>query len=494
MAINTIEFARITKELVLNNICASKDGENLSILASASHGTGKTQIFKQVAKELEGYVLTVDGSTLKEGEITGLPIPMKYTTPYGEEMKCDFVPHHIIANIKQLERLIFETAKKDGFLNGRLKINDKGETIYKESNSSKFKVITEELDLTGKILAGDQNKFKFGEDLSFEIKKQLIENSEIKPVILFIDEINRADKNAMSELMNILLGKIVNGYKLPWWVATVSAMNPGSQNTSYIVNSMDPAHMDRFIKLIVNANFSNWADYALENNHNKNMVMAISAAEAIFQDKDDSLKDTDPQKPSPRSWSVVSNIMNHFDDIMAMRFFTSDERREASNDFREILNGIVGETTARMFMTNLNNTENNVKPTEIITGETPYIDQAVKTKLLKQKPIHRKIMYNTIADFLMEHVVEYKKLKKNPADKNNYIKGCNIEEQIKEYFKDCVDNSLKIYICQSLTTGMSTKKAKNGGSLYLELAEYFTKDYLEVLKEFKARHAQISNM
>ena len=63
------------------------------------------------------------------------------------------------------------------------------------------------------------------------------------------------------ELMNILLTRSVNGYQFPWWVFFVGAMNPSTLNSVYATNEMDPAQLDRFIKIKVGDNTNEWLKY-----------------------------------------------------------------------------------------------------------------------------------------------------------------------------------------------------------------------------------------
>ena len=160
----------------------------------------------------------------------------------------------------KLEKEYYKIAKEEGFLGGALKLTDEG-MVYTDPKTKKAKVLAKRSQME-RLVDGEINEFKFGEELSAELKIALIESGEIKPFLLFIDELNRTEPQTMKELMNIVLNKNINGYDLPWWVTIVGAVNPSSQNSTYATNEMDDAQKDRFLKIVVDAKLSDWVDYA----------------------------------------------------------------------------------------------------------------------------------------------------------------------------------------------------------------------------------------
>ncbi len=68
---------RIVKRAILANITTDKKDLAITPLVSGKHGVGKSQMIKSIAKDLNGICITIEGGTLKEGEITGLPYQYK---------------------------------------------------------------------------------------------------------------------------------------------------------------------------------------------------------------------------------------------------------------------------------------------------------------------------------------------------------------------------------------------------------------------------------
>lgn len=99
------------------------------------------------------------------------------------------------------------------------------------------------------------------------IEDYLSENPD-GSVLLFMDELNRTSKEVMSELMNIILNREINGYNIPDNVFIVAAMNPSQStdgfvgNSSYGVTEMDAASKNRLVWLYLDVDpkdFLSWA-------------------------------------------------------------------------------------------------------------------------------------------------------------------------------------------------------------------------------------------
>ena len=221
------EAKRLIKRALLANLTTKKQDLAITPLVSGKHGIGKSQMVKSIARDLGGVCITIEGGTLKEGEITGLPY--QYKDENGQ-IRFRFLPYYAVERIQAEEKRLFE-------LSGKAAADE--------------------------TLSGDENRYAQN-DLSPEEKIDAMRNGAVRPVILFIDEINRTENSVYKELMNILLTRSVNGYTFPWWVFFVGAMNPSTQNSVYATNEMDPAQLDRFLKIKVGDNTREWLNYGKE--------------------------------------------------------------------------------------------------------------------------------------------------------------------------------------------------------------------------------------
>lgn len=463
--------ATLTKEIIVINLMSNTDGLSITPMLNGAHGIGKSQIIRQVAKDMNGYCYTVEGGSLKEGEITGLPFAQQNGDGSSE---VRFIKYYAINKIWQLEKYYYELAKTTGFLNGSVKliVDDEGnETLVENGKSQLVKTPVD------KVEAGEDNKYKFGDELSPQTKLQLIESGEIKPVILFVDELNRTEQQTMKELMNIILNKSVNGYDLPWFVSVVSAVNPCSQNSTYATNELDDAQLDRFLKLKVDANLEDWIDYSLEKHVNSDVIEALAIAESIFIHREKGQEDQSEMTPSPRSWEMVANIYTYIHDAVKTKFFNEEERKGVNDDLRILIRGKVGETAARTLLENINRKENNIKPAEILTTKSNKLEPAIVAKFNNQKRLTQKIISENLVNYIANTIGEIEKGKTStdPKKKETYM---NYLSQLKE-FTSLLDTATQILFVKKFL------KLPNGTQLFSKVSKAFSKEILLNINEAK---------
>lgn len=132
------------------------------------------------------------------------------------------------------------------------------------------------------------------------------EISSGKTVLLFIDEINRCEHTVQQELMNLILNREINGYKLPEGVKILAAMNPSSKYGSdfdYQVVDMDAAQENRFVWLFMEPDCNQWIEWAIEAGIEQKVVEFISTfPEYLHKINEDDLRAT------PRSYERISSI------------------------------------------------------------------------------------------------------------------------------------------------------------------------------------------
>lgn len=80
-----------------------------------------------------------------------------------------------------------------------------------------------------------------------------------RPVVLFLDEINRATMEVMQACFQLCLDREMNGYKLHPETRVFAAVNNSAE---YQVNEMDPAFLDRFWVVDLSPSADDFFDYA----------------------------------------------------------------------------------------------------------------------------------------------------------------------------------------------------------------------------------------
>lgn len=450
----------LIKRVYFINVSANS-GTAITLLLSGQHGIGKSQIVREAAKELKGFCFIIDGSTTNEGEVTGLPFAMKDEN--GNSV-LRFIKHYVVNKIANIEKKYYEIATTKGFLDGKVKLvidsTTNKKTLIDNTGREEFKL---EMDTSlDSVASGEDNMYKFGELLPEETKMKLLLSGEIKPAIMFIDELNRTESQTMKELMNIILNKTVNGYDFPWWLNIVSAINPCSQNSAYATREMDPAQLDRFLRIKVSPNFDEWVDHEFEVGGDSEVIQALANSEggAIFCDTDNkTLEDASKILPSPRDWDMVSLIHKSIYKNNDLPYFDDDEKADVDNDFRTLVRGKVGEDAARVFLQSLDNRENLIKPTDILTMKEMTINKAVREKFISSKRITQKVISDSIARYLADNYFELKKKKSSPetADRTAYTCFSN---QLKE-FVNLLDPATQMLFVKKI---IISKASSNDGS------------------------------
>ncbi|MBC8059857.1 MAG: AAA family ATPase [Clostridiaceae bacterium] len=196
-----------------------------------------------------------------------------------------------------------------------------------------------------------------------EIQKVLSKTPE-KTILLFIDEINRCEHSVQQELMNIILNREINGFKILKQVKVVAAMNPSSKydafsHTDYQVIDMDPAQEDRFVWIELESDARAWIAWGMDSegfNIHQDILNFISS----FPDCLHTPFSKEMVKATPRSWERVSNFYKVY----------LKRKNEISNSvFYNVIKGNVGASIAQEFINFLENNKNPIMtPSEIFTG------------------------------------------------------------------------------------------------------------------------------
>lgn len=311
MAIDIQDAKRIVKRILLSNLIVDKS-IYLTPLLSGPHGIGKSTVIHEIAKELHGVAITVDGGQLKEGEITGLPY--QYSDKDGN-VSFRFLPHYSVKRIQEREKRIYLKSHPD-------------------RDSHLFQDI--------------HNPYARN-NLSADEKIKKILSGEITPVIFFLDEINRTERGVYKELRNLLLNRSINGYVFPWWVFFVGARNPSTSSSYYQTMDRDPAQLDRFIKIDVKTNSSSFLNYGQEHNLSPVLLEYIKDNKKNLTSSDDKGEEEVLPSPSPRGYDRLDTIRKSFSKLTP--FFSDKENdiRKINKDFEVICKAKLGKDVGEDF-------------------------------------------------------------------------------------------------------------------------------------------------
>ena len=427
--ININDAKRLIKRVLLSNIVCEKPDLYITPLVSGKHGIGKSAVIKSIADDFGGVCITIDGGTLKEGEITGLPY--QYKDESGN-IKFRFLPYYAVDRIQQEEKRIF-------------KLYNKNSPVLSE-------------------LEGNENAYSIN-NISADDKIKAIQKGSIKPVILFIDEINRTENTVYKELMNILLTRSVNGYKFPWWVMFVGAMNPSTQNSIYATNEMDPAQLDRFLKIKVKDNADNWLEYAKLTGISPEIIKFITDNKKCLSVDSKELNDEEKPTPSPRGWDMVDSLLKS--EPLLKCFFTEKENdpKVVEKDMKALVAAKLGSSVAAMFFASLASQPKAITPDEIFSDDE---NLSVITPKIEKLSAAKKVQ---TCDLMLEHLkenIEFMMISKKQFK--------TVKKQLTEFCR-ILDSSTRLLFAQKIASA----KTDDGNILMELLFDVFESDLIKTL-------------
>ncbi len=126
-----------------------------------------------------------------------------------------------------------------------------------------------------------------------------------RPVVLFLDELNRAEPEVMQAAFQIVLDRELNGFRLHEGTRVFAAVNLRS---NYNVQQIDPALLDRFFVIDVNFTPEEWVKWARAEGLHDMIVDFIQLNPAWLQPPPK--YDLGVVQPSPRSWERVDETIS----------------------------------------------------------------------------------------------------------------------------------------------------------------------------------------
>lgn len=423
------EARRLIKRVLLANIVSDKPNLAITPLVSGKHGIGKSAMIKSIAADLGGVCITVEGGTLKEGEITGLPY--QYKDEDGRT-RFRFLPYYAVERIQDEERRIFEVSGRKA-------------TGYSALN-------------------GDENRFAI-DDLTPEQRIQAVASGEVRPVIVFIDEINRTENTVYKELMNILLTRSVNGYQFPWWVLFVGAMNPSTQNSVYATNEMDPAQLDRFIKIKVSDSSNEWLKFGKASGISPDILQFIKDNPKCLSSNSKDLEDEEKPEPSPRGWDMVDTLLRSEPELRC--FFTDKENdpKTVEKDMKALVTAKLGSSVATMFFAS------RVSQAKALTPEELFADDenlSANAALLAAMSTAKKVQTCDLLIGYLKENIEFMML-----DKTRFATA---KKQMAALVR-ALDSSTRLLFAQNVSAAVTDE----GNSLIELLFDVFEDDLVNML-------------
>ena len=162
-----------------------------------------------------------------------------------------------------------------------------------------------------------------------------------KPVILFLDELNRARPEVLQTVMDLTLNRKLAGKSLPLGSRIISAVNNGNE---YQLTDLDPALVSRFNIYEFSPTVEDWLEWAKKSGIDRRIISFISENpdfldEADIQNENDNFE----RHPDRRSWERTSKIIKNVSPL--------------TNSHRVLIGGIIGNRATSFFFEFIAQTE-----------------------------------------------------------------------------------------------------------------------------------------
>lgn len=156
------------------------------------------------------------------------------------------------------------------------------------------------------------------------------------PVVLFLDELNRARPEILQVVMDLTLSRKLAGKALPVGSQVISAINEGDE---YQLTDLDPALVSRFNVYNFVPTPADWIQWATRTGIDSRVVSFISTNVKYLDSSFAEDSNTLDKSPDRRAWERISDIMKHEPTI--------------DITFKKMISGIVGGAAAVAFYESL---------------------------------------------------------------------------------------------------------------------------------------------
>lgn len=212
-----------------------------------------------------------------------------------------------------------------------------------------------------------------------------------QPIVLFLDELNRARPEILQTVMDLTLNRKLAGKALPEGSHVISAVNDGEE---YQLTDLDPALVSRFNIYEFRPTVEEWLNWAVGEGLDERVVNFIQENPTWLDGDTKEYKGLD-KSADRRAWKHVSDIMRKVDVI---------------NDIhKRIIAGIVGVGAAAAFI-------RSAQQRTIITGKDLLLKYDKTMKTVGKYQLHEYAILNESVFRYLENTTLNEREKKVAAE------------------------------------------------------------------------------
>ena len=222
-----------------------------------------------------------------------------------------------------------------------------------------------------------------------------------QPIVLFLDELNRARPEILQTVMDLTLNRKLAGKALPEGSRVISAVNDGEE---YQLTDLDPALVSRFSIYEFKPTVAEWLNWAVANKLDGRVVNFIQDNPTWLDGNIGSKKNEYTglgKSPDRRAWKKVSDIILQIQTV--------------KNVHKRVIAGIVGASAAAAFISSA--LQNNT-----ITGKELLLKFSQAMKTVEKYQLHEfAILNESVFRFLQNAELENREKKVAAKNLGLYI-------------------------------------------------------------------------
>ena len=186
-----------------------------------------------------------------------------------------------------------------------------------------------------------------------------------KPVVLFLDELNRARPEILQTIMDLTLNRKLAGKSLPKESRIISAVNSGNE---YQLTDLDPALVSRFNIYDFAPSVEDWLEWGRESGIDERILSFIeNSGDMLDPDEDNELSENLERNADRRSWERLSDAIKGEKELTEMH--------------KILATGIIGSRAASLFF-HFVNENRTVSAWKILDeGIQPFSEELAKTSV-----------------------------------------------------------------------------------------------------------------
>lgn len=331
------------KEIIRSQLL-STNKKAMGIIGPA--GVGKSDIIKELAKELNRPIIELRAGYKTPGDLIGVPYAEEAIVIDGLIYKTD-EETKIVMNMLNLSTInaiyfkkILSEEEKQHFLDNKLRIEN---LMVKYSLNIKYAIMYDKEPLDTNILKVGKEKFiaEEVEKITAFLKPEwLLQLQNTPNGIFLLEEISNASPEVQGALYEVLLDWAINNVKIP---KTVNILFTGnrSEDAIGIASDLQSTFYTRGTLLTVeesDVKFESWKEWALLNKIHPAILSYLESTPSALLHK----KQENQSYCTPRTWAILSQ--NLYDNEYLFNKKSEDGKKD-----KELWNKIV----KRLILTNI---------------------------------------------------------------------------------------------------------------------------------------------